>query len=157
MINNSWLEIEEGAGLRGGLTIQIAQGHQSTQGQAPSIYLTDEAFSFVEPSLFRHAAQYGNMSRWGVTEVSRSEWQLIVDELKHLSAQFSNGQKPLPADFIWVHTADLDSDVETDSVAFSHRFDDPPTLRKLSEFLVGVADWVERTAQSEKVLTVFGV
>ena len=97
------------------------------------------------------------MGRFGRERgVAATAWRPSVDDLRALAARFADGHPPSPSDFNWVHTIDLDRDVEIDSATFRQRFDDPARLEALSALLASVANWIEDSLRRHDVLTVYG-
>lgn len=153
----SLFELKEGIGHKGGLVIEIGEGPQVAGAQTPCLYVRDEAFSFIEPSLSRHAANYAPGARYGVTEIAAEAWKAVVKDLRALAARLTAWASLSDMDIAWVHTVDLDNDVEIDSATFRQRFDDPGQRDALRVFLVSVADWIEESLTRQTVLTVYGV
>jgi hypothetical protein len=150
-------ELEEGVGFRGGLSVEIGEGPEVGGAQARCLYIHDDAFSFIDPILAKRAANYGSGARYGVTEIVDEAWRGVVEDLRSLATRLASGISPLEADVAWVHTVDLDDDVEIDNAAFRRRFDDPVQREALRAFLMSVADWIEGRLTHQTVLTVYGL
>ena len=150
-------ELEEGIGLKGGLTVQIGEGPEVRGAMTRNLTIRDEAFSFIEPALRRHATNYGPSARYGVTEIVADAWKAVVEDLRKLATRLAAGASPSDADFDWVHTVDLDDGIEINSASFRRRFDHPDERTALGAFLVSVADWVDESLTRQTVLTIYGV
>lgn len=150
-------ELTEGFGFKGGLTVEIGEGAAVPGAATRCLHIRDEAFSFVEPLLKRHAANYGPYARWGVTEIVADTWKAVVEDLRALAARLAEGLSPSDDDIAWVHEVDLDNDVEIDSATFREGFENPGRREALRVFLASVADWIEESLTRHAVLTVYGV
>ena len=153
----SLFELEEGVGHKGGLVLEIGEGPEVEGARTRCLYVHDEAFSFIEPSLVRHAGNYAPGARYGVTEIIAEAWKAVVEDLRALAVRLTEESVPLDADIAWVHTVDLDDDVEIDSATFRRRFEDAGQRDALRAFLVSVADWIEESLARQTVLTVYGI
>jgi hypothetical protein len=150
-------EIQTGVGLRSGLVIQISEGQEANVHGAASLYISDDAYSFIEPILARRAPSYGPGARWGVTEIKAVSWHLAIVDLRVLAGRVLAGQALEDQDLDWIHLVDLDEGLEIDAASFRKRFDDPVQAAALGEFLVSVAQWIEQALERNDVLTVYGV
>ena len=150
-------EVSYGFGMQGGLTIEIGEGPFDRTYKMRRISMRDDAFSLIEPVLRRHASKYSDNSRWGVTEVSAAEWRSTVNDLRVLAERLRVGEAPSISDISWVHTVDLDDDVEIGVEAAHRLFCEPEHIKSAAIFLVEVADWVEDSLQRHDALTVYGV
>jgi hypothetical protein len=64
----------------GGLNIGLCPGtYTGKQSIQNSLYLTETAFSFLEPSIRNHSPAYARpYGHWGVTKIPRAEWGNIL-------------------------------------------------------------------------------
>lgn len=150
-------QLDEGFGMRGGLIVQIGTGTKEANGATSSIYVRDDAFSFIEPILKRRVANYHPYARWGVTEIQADAWLPVVADLKSLAARLAAGEALSSADIAWVHTVDEDNGIETDADMFRQQVGNGESLAALRAFLERVAEWVEDSLQQEAVLTIYGI
>ncbi|TCS10323.1 hypothetical protein [Caulobacter sp. BK020] len=153
---NNVFELAEGVGHRGGLSVEIGTGPRVPGAQTGCLYIHDDAFSFIDPLLTKHAANYRPGARYGVTEVAADAWRAVAGDLRALAERLATGVSPGDADISWIHTVDLDDDIEIDGATFRRRFDDPSQREGLRIFLASVADWIEGRLTRQTVLTVYG-
>ena len=65
----------------GGLNMGLCPGKVRGNETHDSIYITELAFSFLEPTIRRHSVGYArSYSHWGITEISRPEWCSIIQD-----------------------------------------------------------------------------
>jgi hypothetical protein len=148
-------DLVEGSGWRGGMTVQISEGLDTETGQSRSIYLTDEAYCFIEPAIERYVRKYSG--RWAVTEVPSEAWRATARALRKLAASINQGQPLSSADYIWVHTVDLETGSEIDAERFGRELNaDPIRLAKLRDLLMSVAGWIEDSLQNCQWMTISG-
>jgi hypothetical protein len=64
----------------GGLNIGLCPGtYIGKESFQNSLYLTETAFNFLEPSIRKHSPGYARAySHWGVTKIPRAEWGNIL-------------------------------------------------------------------------------
>ena len=122
----------------------------------PSIYLTDEAFSLVEPILARIAPRYHPDTRWGLAEIGAEVWREAAHEFKNVAARLNSGSALKKSDVAWVHTVDLDSGVETSADTFLQQMESAEAKKTIATFLLSLADWIHGRIQHEAVLTIYG-
>jgi hypothetical protein len=68
--------------LQGTCYVEIKPGkYRGLHWNKESIFFTDETFTYFSTAIEKH---YNKYSLWGMSEICRQTWELIVDELEHL-------------------------------------------------------------------------
>jgi hypothetical protein len=71
----------------------------SSHGVGKSVWVSEDAFSFLEPAVRECCADYKQYSHWGITEIRRVEWpqlqrrwQGLADKLERASSADEYGE-----------------------------------------------------------------
>lgn len=65
----------------GGLNIGLSAGpYRGKLSHLEAIYVTEDAFTVLEPSIVRHCPRYGQFGHWGVTHVVKDEWMPVLGD-----------------------------------------------------------------------------
>lgn len=81
----------------GGLNVGLCPGqYEGKRSHQQTLYLTENTFSFVESTIRNYSPKYAKpYSHWGITEISRKEWENIIQgwsQLKRNIAMAKNAQ-----------------------------------------------------------------
>jgi hypothetical protein len=63
-----------------GLVIELSPYPVGALASPESVFVSEAAFGFLEPSIRKHCSRYTEMSHWGITEVDREEWLAVIAE-----------------------------------------------------------------------------
>ena len=78
--------------LQGTCYVEIKPGKYSGDNwNKGSIFFTDETFTYFSKAIEKH---FKNYSLWGVSEINRDTWKLILAELENLKKFLTNDLKP---------------------------------------------------------------
>ncbi|MBS0297376.1 MAG: hypothetical protein JSR45_13790 [Proteobacteria bacterium] len=138
------------------MTIQIGAGPASRGAMVSSVYLSDDAYSLVEPILVRVAPRYHPDTRWGIGEFSADVWREVVEKLKLMAQRLEAGGELTASDIAWVHTVDLDTGVETDAGMFLDQLNASEARKAVAPFLLRLAEWIHDQVRREGALTIYG-
>jgi hypothetical protein len=73
--------------LNRGLRIELSSIDPAA---SKSVWVSEGAFGFLEPSIKTHCEGYKEMSHWGVTEIRHEEWLMILDEWRQIAAELAS-------------------------------------------------------------------
>lgn len=149
-------EVDIGVGSKGGMTVQIGEGPTTSLLGGRRLSVSDDAYSFIEPVLARSIADYHPDTRWGVRQAEAESWRTAAVDFRALAARLAEGGSLAADDIAWVHTVDLDTNVEIDAETFRQEIDTREGHEALGAFLLTVADWIEDALKRETVLTIYG-
>lgn len=80
----------------GGQNIGLCPGGYPGKGSIQnSLYVTESAFRFLEPSVRSHSPAFGRAySHWGITTITRAEWRKILLDWDTLKAGIAAANTP---------------------------------------------------------------
>ena len=112
-----------------------------------SIYLTDEHFALLSGAIVKHYARY---SPWGLSEIDRRTWALILDELEKLKSSLQNN--PTVDD---IEEYSVFGYVETTKNNFAENLTQnvADLLRVITEFQA----WIIETSKDNEYISVLGI
>ena len=133
----------------GGLHMgQSAGPYQRSSSRERGVYLAEHAFFFVEGSVLRHSPRYRNYGHWGITEIHRKEWNLILRDLVLIAERAS--KTLTPEDFREV-------------TGISERLEGlicgsfPASRDSLAEMLDDLSEWVREALLTIECVCVLGI
>ncbi len=57
-----------------------AGSYQGKDSRKSGVYVAEDAFFFLEGCVSRHYSPYSKFGHWGVTEIRRNQWLLILQD-----------------------------------------------------------------------------
>ena len=121
----------------------------SLEPSTSSVWVGEDAFGFLEPSISKYCAGYKEFSHWGVTEVKRQEWLAIKEEWQRLAAKLERASTPRDYnETIWLQSQEAKREL-------SENFDG---IRSgLSPLISGLSEWIESTLATRQSIFLKGV
>ncbi|PLT28177.1 hypothetical protein [Peribacillus deserti] len=78
--------------LKGTCYVEIKPGEYSgVNWGEESIFFTDKTFTYFSKAIEKHYKEY---SLWGISEINRETWNLVLKELEELKIFLSNSPNP---------------------------------------------------------------
>ncbi len=132
--------------LRGTCYIELLPGHyRGTCWTSESVFLTEEAFGFIEPIVYRHMPAYDH---YAFTEILKSVWGHIIVDVRGVTERLGVARTPrdLPelGYFFETTRTNFERDLGLNCVTLAR------TLRELTE-------WVVDTLERNDCVSVLGV
>lgn len=120
-------------------------GHSASTGP---IFVSEGAFGFLEPSVRKCCPRYTEMSHWGVTEISRAEWDAIIKDWQVLAGEL--GRAPAASDFTRSRFvfSDVDQDFTEDFEAYRSG---------LMQLIHELSRWLENNLSSCQFIAIKGI
>ncbi|HEY5330965.1 MAG TPA: hypothetical protein VIJ79_13850 [Acidobacteriaceae bacterium] len=79
----------------GGLNLGFCAGrYLGKDSRRKGVYVTEDAFAFLEPSIAVRWPTYCNFGHWGVTAINRESWQLIIEDWQNLGRIAEDAKAP---------------------------------------------------------------
>jgi len=76
-----------------GLKMELSSA-PSAEPAASSVWVGEDAFGFLEPSINKCCADYKQFSHWGVTEIKWQEWLAIKEDWRRLASKLEEASTP---------------------------------------------------------------
>ena len=71
--------------LTGSMVMELLPGpYDGRVNNDEAIFIGDEAFEFLEPSIRQFCPAFGEYAHWGVTEVTRDQWKDILHDWEYV-------------------------------------------------------------------------
>ncbi|HLJ86503.1 MAG TPA: hypothetical protein VKZ53_06750 [Candidatus Angelobacter sp.] len=142
--------LKTGAQKHGGLNIGLCPGiYEGKQSREKCIYVSEAAFGFLEPDMRKHSSKFARpYSHWGITEISRDEWQAILRNWNLLRQEFAMANTI--EEICHIHPVGLDRKDE-----FGNDFD--RNKFALLKMIDELSDWVSVRLVENDQITVLGI
>ncbi|MBM7691306.1 hypothetical protein JOC77_000711 [Peribacillus deserti] len=112
-----------------------------------SLFFTDETFTFFSKAIEKH---YKNYSLWGISEINRDTWKLIVAELENLKLFLTNNPK----------AEDLNNQIEFLYLETTKKFflgNLNQNLKDLVQVLDDLQLWITEKSKNNEYISILGV
>lgn len=74
----------------GGLNVGLSAGPYCRKvSLLEAVYVTEDAFAILEPSIVRYCPRYRHFGHWGVTNIGKDEWLAILGDWSSAERQLS--------------------------------------------------------------------
>jgi hypothetical protein len=114
-----------------------------------SVWVGEDAFGFLEPSISKYCAGYKEFSHWGVTEIRRQEWLAIKQDWHRLAAKLERASTSREYnETAWLQSQEAKREL-------SENFDDIKS--GLSLLIPGLSEWIEGVLATQQSIFLRGV
>ncbi|MGA2600032.1 MAG: hypothetical protein ABSH09_23935 [Bryobacteraceae bacterium] len=131
-----------------GLTIALRPEATSAVSVSP-VWISENAFGFLEPRVQRRCSQYGKLSHWGVTRVCREEWFAVIEDWQRLVCELERAETPGEYNqLVWFFSEEAKLD-------FSDHFDQ--LKADLSVLINKLHEWIHSTLATHQCILIEGI
>jgi|HubBroStandDraft_1064217.scaffolds.fasta_scaffold58994_2 hypothetical protein len=131
-----------------GLKMELSSS-PSAASPASSVWVGEDAFGFLEPSVKKHCAEYREFSHWGVTEIKRGEWLAIKEDWQRLAVKLGQTDNAREYDeTVWLQSDDSRRELTENFEAI--RSGVPRLIQELSH-------WIDDTLASRQSIFLKGI
>ena len=133
-----------------GLTMELSpcDANNGEMIESKSIFVSEAAFGFLEPSVEKYCSEYGTYAHWGTTRVSSEEWGFILEDWRLLAEELEHAVKP--EEFTRAHFVVLD--VKRD---FQKDFNS--SKKALGLFINQLSAWIKQALEYCTVIVITGI
>ena len=134
---------QKARGLNIGLSPGVYAGKSSHQG---ALYVSESAFIFLESSIKRHSIKYAKpYSHWGITEISRQEWNYIISDWQQLKEDVAAA----------TNAHELGVDLKELGREFNNGFEE--NKYALLTMIDQLIDWLHSTLRTHEQVSILGI
>lgn len=130
-----------------GLNIALSPGkYADKSSQQHALYVSENAFIFLESSIKRHSPKYAKpYSHWGITEISRQEWNYIISDWQQLKKDVAAA----------TNAHELGIDLKELGREFDNGFDENKSA--LLAMIDQVIHWLHLTLRTYEQVSILGI
>ncbi|WP_026695378.1 hypothetical protein [Peribacillus kribbensis] len=134
--------------LKGSCYVEIKPGKYSGENWGEeSIFFTDETFTYFSKAIEKHYKKY---SLWGISEINRETWKLILGELENLKLFLTNNPKP----------EDLKKHIEYLYLEITEKYILGQLNKNLDDLVKVITEfqsWINKKSKDNEYISVLGV
>jgi hypothetical protein len=98
----------------GGLWIGLSSERSATSPNN-SVWVTEDAFGFLEPSIAKFCTEYKEFSHWGLTQINRQDCLAILEDWRQLIIELEHVENSLQyTRIVWLNSDDAKRDFRND-------------------------------------------
>ncbi len=131
--------------VNSGLTMELYPGKRDYPLNENSIYVTENAFGFVEPLIWK---SFGKYSHWGRNSIERDLWLVINSDIRRVAVSLENSTNPEEI---------FELRFMCDEVRDEYVKTFPQSKLDLLKFMNALTNWISTELTRNSFITVFGI